>query len=60
MLISKDIQTQGVNIKMKAYNTCSKVEIGINWINCGPHLTFCDDPQFKDDRCQLDVETTSS
>ncbi len=60
MVISKDIQTQGVNNKMKAYNTCSKVEIGINWINCGPQLTFCNDPQCKDNRCQLDVETTSS
>jgi hypothetical protein len=35
MVFSIDIQTQGVNIKMKAYNTCSKVEIGINGINCG-------------------------
>jgi hypothetical protein len=60
MVISKNIQTQGVNIKMKAYNTCSKVEIGISRINCGLQLTFGNDPQCKDDRCQLDVETTSS
>jgi hypothetical protein len=52
MVISKNIQTQGVNIKMKAYNTCSKVEIGISRINCGLQLTFGNDPQCKDDRCQ--------